>query len=72
MLLIALLGIYMGHLGYRLFLTYHKRKWLKPGDYCSVYLGERKISALVLRVNHEVDVWILNMIIRFSKKEIYS
>jgi hypothetical protein len=71
MLILALLSLYIGHTGYRLYQTSYMRKTLKIGDYCSVYLGERKVRALVLEVNHQVDVWVLNMIIRFSKNEIY-
>lgn len=71
MLFIALFCLYFGHVGYRLYQNYHKRKFLQSGDYCSIYLGERKIRALVLKVNHEVDVWVLNIIVRFSRKEIY-
>jgi len=72
MIFVALLCIYIGHVGYRLYQINQKQKFLKSGDYCNIYLGERKIRALVLIVNHEVDVWVLNMIIRFSRKEIYT
>lgn len=72
MIFYALLGIYLGHIGYRIFMTNYKRKSLKSGDYCSIYLGEQKFRVLVLKVNHEVDVWVLNMIVRFAKKEIYA
>jgi hypothetical protein len=71
LLLFSLILIYAGYIGSRLFHNHYKQKHLKSGDYCSVYVGENKLRGLILKVNHEVDVWVLNLIIRLARKDIY-
>ena len=65
-LIVALILIYTGFIGSRIYYVETKRKNLQSGDYCSVYLGENKLKGLIVQVNHEVDVWVLNVIIRFA------
>lgn len=72
LLLTALLTIYIGFIGSRLYHTYLKQKTIKSGDYCSIYMGENKLRGLVVKVNHDVDVWVMNVIIRFSRNDIYT
>ena len=54
------------------FRTYYKRKVIKVGDICSVYLGEMRIHAFVLSVSKEIEVLVLNNVIRIPRKRIYS
>jgi len=71
LLLFSLILIYAGYIGTRLYQNHFKQKYLKSGDYCSVYVGESKLRGLILKVNHDVDVWVLNLIVRYSRKDIY-
>ncbi|MCD4697216.1 MAG: hypothetical protein K8S16_13345 [Bacteroidales bacterium] len=72
MLLIALICIYSGHILYRVMSDNIKRKVLKVGDVCRVYIGERKLSGFVIRVNHEVDILVLDRVFRFKKNQVYA
>ena len=71
-LLIALCFVYAGHILFRIFSTNLKRKSLKTGDICNVYIGETKIRGLVLKVNSFVDIWVIDRVIRFPIDEIYA
>jgi len=72
MLLIALLLIYCGHIIYRVAITEITRKNLEVGDYCNVYIGERKFRGFVLKINHEIDISVMDKVIRFSRKDVYA
>jgi hypothetical protein len=52
--------------------TSRKRKKLRVGDLCSVYLGENKIKAFVLSVSNEIEVKVLNRVMRFPRMLIYT
>ena len=67
-----LVFIYSGFILLNVLRTEQKRKNLKKGDVCNVYLGENKISGYVLKVNSGVDVWVMNKVINFSRKQIYA
>jgi len=71
-LVIALFCIYAGNILFNLFSTELKRKSLKTGDVCKVYIGERKFKGLVLKVNSLVDIWVVDRVIRFPISEIYA
>lgn len=70
-LLIALLCFYAGHVLYYIMSTHIKRKHLKTGDSCSVYVGERKIKGLVLKVNNEIDIWVIDRVMRYPRNQVY-
>lgn len=63
--------IYAGSIFYHILATELIRKYLKVGDPCKVYIGDVKFPALVIKVNSDVDVWILNRIVKVSRKDIY-
>jgi hypothetical protein len=69
--LIGLILFYSGHILYRLLENRHKRQTLKVGDMCSIFIGETKIQGFVLRINQEIDVWVMDKIIRLSRNQIY-
>lgn len=71
MLLLALICIYSGHILYKLLSNHILRKHIKVGDVCKVYIGERKIAGVVLRINQEIDIWVADRVIRFSRNQIY-
>lgn len=52
--------------------TVRKRKTCKAGESCNVYIGENKLNGFIMKVNHEVDVWVINKIIRFRRDQIYA
>ncbi len=70
-LLIALVFIYTGQIIFRIIATEIKRRNLKVGDPCKVYIGEQKIQGLVLKINHEIDIWVSNKVVRASRDQIY-
>lgn len=72
MIVLALFCIYSGHIVYHVFMNYAKRRFIKAGDFCSVYLGERKIKGFVIKVNEEVDILVLNEIFRFKRNQLYA
>jgi len=72
MLISALLLLYCGHVFYKILLTELKRKHLEIGDVCNVYIGERKLKGFVLKVNHGIDIWLMDKVIRFSRKDVYA
>ena len=67
-----LVFIYSGYILVNVLRTEQKRKNIKVGDVCNVYIGENKISGYVLRVNSDVDVWVKDKVINFSRKQIYA
>lgn len=71
MLLLALICIYSGHIIYKMLSTYILRKHIKVGDVCKVYIGERKIAGIVLRISNDIDIWVADRVIRFSRNQIY-
>jgi hypothetical protein len=70
-LILALLCFYAGHILFKVLATRTKRKYLKTGDRCNVYLGERKIQGLVLKVNNYVDIWVIDRVIRYPRDQVY-
>lgn len=52
--------------------TENKRKNLRVGDVCKVYLGENKLTGFVMKVNSEVDVLVTNKVFRFTRDQIYA
>ncbi len=64
--------IYSAYVGARIYRTNQKRKHLKVGDTCHVYLGENRFLGYIEKVNHEIDVWVTNKIIRFTRSQIYA
>jgi len=64
--------IYASYIILNVVRTNQRRRSLKVGDVCNVYLGESKFTGFVMKVNTEVDVWVLNKVIRFSKNQIYA
>lgn len=70
-LILALVCIYTGQILFRIVATKIKRKTLKVGDICRIYIGEQKIQGLVIKINHEIDVWVSDKVIRTNRKEIY-
>jgi len=72
MFFLGLLLFYGGHLSFQILATEIKRKNLKVGDVCNVYIGESKFSGPVLKINRKIDVWVIDQVIRFSRKEIYA
>lgn len=64
--------IYASYIILNVVRTNQRRRSLKVGDVCRVYLGESKFTGFVMKVNTEVDVWVLNKVIRFSKNQIYA
>ena len=67
-----LVFIYSGYILLNIWRTEQKRKKLKAGDICQVYIGEIKISGYVLKVNSIIDVWALNKVMKFPRKQIYA
>jgi hypothetical protein len=70
-LLLALVCIYTGHIVFRVIATKIKRKSLKVGDMCRIYIGEQKIQGLVIKINHDIDVWVSDKVIRAERNQIY-
>ena len=52
--------------------TANIRKKIKVGDICSVYLGEIKFKAFVLSVSNQIEVQVLNRVMRFPRRLIYA
>ena len=71
-LLVGLLFVYAGHIGFKVVSTNVKRKYLKTGDECFIYIGEHKIRGMVLKVNHEIDIWVRDRVMRFPRNQIYA
>jgi len=67
-----LIFIYASYIILNVVRTNQKRKKLRVGDVCNVYLGESRFTGFVMKVNTEVDVWVLNKVMRFSKNQIYA
>ncbi|MCF8367824.1 MAG: hypothetical protein K9G76_02190 [Bacteroidales bacterium] len=72
MLLLALTCFYCGHILYKVLANIIKRKILKVGDICSVYIGEQKLYGFVINISHEVDILVHNRTYRFERNQIYA
>lgn len=51
---------------------YRKRKNIKVGDICSVYIGEIRIKAVVLSVSSIIEVKVLNRVVSVPRRLIYA
>ena len=51
--------------------THNKRKKIRVGDTCSIYLGENKFKAFVMGIGDEIEVSVLNNIFRIPRESIY-
>jgi hypothetical protein len=71
-ILFIILLIYSGFITRNVIRTNLKRKSLRVGDICSVYLGENRIKGSVLNIDQVIDVWVLNKVVQFTKKQIYA
>ena len=70
---IFLLINYLAVIIYKVSKTNRKRRNLKVGDICKVYIGESKFWGSVQRIyNSTVDVWVLNRTISVSRNEVYA
>lgn len=72
MIILALFCIYAGHILYNVWLNNAKRRFVKVGDFCSVYIGERKLKGFVIKVNAEVDILVLDRIFRIKRNQLYA
>ncbi|OQX76742.1 MAG: hypothetical protein B6D61_08330 [Bacteroidetes bacterium 4484_249] len=70
--IVILVFVYSGYIFVNIWRTGQKRKKIKAGDVCQVYIGETKINAYVLKVNSIIDVWVLNKVMKFPRKQIYA
>lgn len=70
-LLLALILIYAGHMIFKIVATEVKRKNLRVGDSCKVYIGEQKIDGLILKINHEIEIWVSNKVVQATRNQIY-
>jgi hypothetical protein len=68
---IGLTLVYLGHFLFRAIENRFKRESLKVGDICSIFIGENKFRGLVVKISQEIDVWVVDKIIRCDKKQIY-
>lgn len=71
-LMSILLFIYSAQIFYKFFQTNLKRKHLKVGDVCKVYLGENKLRGFVLNVNDKIEIWVVNRVFQVERNQIYS
>lgn len=70
---IFLLINYIAVIVYNVSKTNRKRRNLKVGDICKVYIGESKFWGSVQKIyNSTVDVWVMNQLISVSRNEIYA
>lgn len=51
--------------------THLKRKRIRVGDTCSIYLGENKFRVFVLGIDNEIAVSVFNCIIKIPRELIY-
>ena len=70
--IILIVLFYTGNIILNVLRTDKKRKKLKVGDICKVYLGENKLTGFVMKVNTDVDVWVANQVVKFSRNQIYA
>lgn len=71
-IILIVLLFYAGFIIINILRTENKRKNLKVGDICNVYLGENKLTGFIMKANSEVDVLITNKVFRFSRDQIYA
>jgi hypothetical protein len=70
--LIGLILFYSGHILYRMLENTFKRKSLKVGDVCSIFIGETKFRGLVVKISQEIDVWVVDKIVRLNRNQVYE
>lgn len=51
--------------------THFKRKRIRVGDACSIFLGENKFRVFVLGIDEEIAVSVFNCIIKIPRELIY-
>lgn len=70
-LIYSLICFYTGQILFKNIATEIKRRNLKVGDSCKVYIGERKIEGLVLKISQEIEIWVSNKVILAQRNQIY-
>jgi hypothetical protein len=70
-LLIGLVLFYSGHIIYRLLENAYKRQTLQVGDVCSIFIGETKFTGFVVKISQDIDVWVVDKIVRLNRSQIY-
>lgn len=70
-LIAILVFIYSFHIVFSIFRTNQKRKHLRVGDDCKFYFGENKLRGFVLKVNDDIDVWVMNRVFQIERNQIY-
>ena len=70
--LLSLVMIYGGHIFYNIAVNVLKRRNIKAGDLCKVYVGEVKLPGMILKSNNELEIWVAGKIIRFARNDIYA
>ncbi|MBC8489435.1 MAG: hypothetical protein H8D45_25740 [Bacteroidetes bacterium] len=71
-IILIVLLFYAGFIIVNILRTENKRKNLRVGEVCKVYLGENKLTGFIMKVNSEVDVLVINKVFRFSRDQIYA
>ena len=51
--------------------THIKRKRIRVGDNCRIYFGEIKFKAFVMGIDNEIEVSVLNNILKIPRHLIY-
>lgn len=69
--LIGLILFYSGHILYRILENTFKRQSIKVGDVCCVFIGENKFTGLVVKISQEIDVWVVDKIVRLNRNQVY-
>jgi len=70
-ILVILLSYYLVTILVNMLRTRFKRKRIRVGDTCSIYLGENKFKAFVMEISNEIEVSVLNNIVKVPRELIY-